>query len=313
MIDIQAVRRDYPLPAIVGASIKLDRTGAELKGCCPFHAEKSPSFTIFAGGQRFYCFGCGAAGDVLDYLQRIHGVGMREAAKMLDGGSFPVADIAALSVGDKADRSAEAKAIWRAAQPIAGTLAETYLRSRSLRPPFPLSLRFTRLRYGQHGLDRPVLIAAVASADDKLIGVQRTYLRSDGMGKAEVPKPKLSLGRVSGGAVRLAPRTASIIVCEGIEDGLTVLQDRGVPVWVAAGASMMPNMIFPAEVREVIIAGDGDAPGREAARKASGAFAGRGLSVRTLFPAPPWKDFNAELMGRPGHERISFQRFSRSR
>ncbi len=67
-LDIAAIVAGHPLPSIVGASLKLQRAGKEWKACCPFHADRSPSFTIFDGGVRFHCFGCGASGDVLDYL-----------------------------------------------------------------------------------------------------------------------------------------------------------------------------------------------------------------------------------------------------
>ena len=82
-IDMEAVRNANPLPAIVGAQLKLQRAGNEWKGCCPFHADRSASFTIFKGGHRFYCFGCGASGDVLDYVSRIYGLNFIEAAQFL--------------------------------------------------------------------------------------------------------------------------------------------------------------------------------------------------------------------------------------
>ncbi|WP_256926720.1 CHC2 zinc finger domain-containing protein [Sphingomonas sp. TZW2008] len=52
--------------------VKLVRAGRELKGCCPFHPDKTPSFTIYADDRRFQCFGCGAEGDVLDFVQRAY-------------------------------------------------------------------------------------------------------------------------------------------------------------------------------------------------------------------------------------------------
>ena len=85
MIDTQAIRTSNPLPSIVAARVKLQRAGNEWKGCCPFHADRSPSFTIFAGGDRFHCFGCGASGDVLDFVQRAYGVSLPEAARMQIG------------------------------------------------------------------------------------------------------------------------------------------------------------------------------------------------------------------------------------
>ena len=297
MLDLEAIRRDYPLPGVVGAVVNLQRAGNEFKACCPFHSDRSPSFTIFAGGERFYCFGCGAGGDVLDFVQRAHGVSLRDAAAMLGGDSLPSIRLAPLPVDDGADRIGEAKAIWRAAVPIKGTLAENYLRHRALHLPIPDSIRFASLRYGKSGPLHPVLVAAIASADDKLVGIQRTYLNAAGTGKAAVLKPKLSLGRVSGGAIRLAPCAASLVVCEGLEDGLTLQQELGQAVWVAAGASMLPAMQFPTGVRLIAIGGDADDAGRAAALKAGDVFALRGIEARVFFPIAA-KDFNQELMER---------------
>jgi DNA primase len=287
MLDLDAIRRAHPLPAVVGAVVKLQRAGKEYKACCPLHADRTPSFTIYDGGQRFQCFGCGAGGDVLDFLQQLHSVSLREAADMLTGGNLPSVHIAPLPVDDGADRIAEAKAIWRAAEPAKGTLAETYLCNRGLHLPLPESIRFARLRYGTKGPEHPVLVACIASADNKLIGIQRTYLASDGLGKASVPKAKLSLGRVAGGAIRLAPCAASLIVCEGLEDGLTLQQELGRAVWVAAGASMLPNMIFPAGVRSVAIGGDNDDPGQPQGRRLRHsliAASRAGCSSRSMLP-----------------------------
>ncbi|WP_070152562.1 DUF7146 domain-containing protein [Sphingobium phenoxybenzoativorans] len=295
--DLDTIRRYNPLPGIVGASLKLIKAGNEFKAQCPFHPDRSPSFTIFAGGERFYCFGCGASGDVLDYVQRSHGVTLREAADMLGGGYVPAIHVAQIAQDEKPERIEEARYIWGDAVPAQGTPAETYLRSRGLHLPIPDSIRFARLPYGKGGAVHPCLVACVASVDHKVVGIQRTYLAADGKGKAKVPKPKLSLGRIAGGAIRLAPCAADLVVCEGLEDGLTLQQEMGRAVWVAAGSSLMPAMQFPEGARSVVIGADGDSAGEEAAEKAATAFAKRGLRVRIIRPLEGFKDFNAELQG----------------
>lgn len=295
---VDQVRSENPLPQVVGASAKLIRAGKELKACCPFHADRSPSFTIFAGGERFHCFGCGAGGDVLDYVQRAEGVGLIEAMDRLGAGLIPMVVAPPLQKDDGEDRTGEAVGIWNGAESASGTLAETYLRARGLHLSLPDSIRFARLRYGKRGDVHPVLVAAVTSVDGDMTGIQRTYLNSSGSGKAAVPKAKLSLGRVAGGAIRLAPQASEMIVTEGLEDGLTLQQEVGRAVWVSAGASMLPSMQFPAGVEGVAIGGDNDDAGREAAEKAAMTFARRGLRARIFFPIDA-KDFNAELMEAP--------------
>jgi len=71
----------------------------------------------------------------------------------------------------------------------------------------------------------------------------------------------------------------------------------GGPVWVAAGASFLPAMKFPPEVRSIVIGADNDPAGRDAADMAARAFAERGLSVRIIRPFEWAKDFNLELLG----------------
>lgn len=295
--DIAAIRAAHPLPAIAGAVTQLKAAGGEWKGCCPFHSEKSPSFTIYKGGARFQCFGCGKQGDVLDFVRMLHGVGLRDAAAMLGNGNLPAVQIAPLLQREQGDRLGQVREIWRGAKPAAGTLAETYLRWRAIDVAIPESIRFAELRYGRTGRKYPCLVACIAGSDNRLCGIQRTYLADDGCGKADVPKPKLSLGRVSGGAIRLAPAAGELVVCEGLEDGLTLQQELGRAVWVSAGTAMLPAMQFPSIVRAVAIGGDGDEPGRKAAANAREAYLARRLKVGTFFPAPPFKDFNDELRG----------------
>src|SRR5438128_2156908 len=130
--DLAAVRARHLLPAVVGASVKLIRAGNEWKACCPLHADRSPSFTIFDGGERFHCFGCGAGGDVLDFIQQAYNIGLREAVAMLDGGNVPMVVQPSLPSEPERDTTREAVAIWRSAGPIKGTPAQAYLRGRGL-------------------------------------------------------------------------------------------------------------------------------------------------------------------------------------
>lgn len=293
VIDLAAIRASHPLPFVVGASTKLIRAGYEWKACCPFHADRSPSFTIFDGGERFHCFGCGAGGDVLDYIQRAHNVSLPEAARMLEGGNLPMVVQPALPPEPERDTNAEAIVIWRLAGPIAGTPAEFYLRGRGLDLRLPESLRFARLRYGSRTL--PCLVALIANAHDKIGGIQRTFVREDGSGKADVPTPKLSLGRIGGGAIRLAPAAGTLVVTGGLEDGLTLQQELGQAVWAATGEGNMANMVLPPGVKSVVIGADRDDAGDAHAKRAAEAFALQGRSVRIISPMPGHKDFNDEL------------------
>ena len=61
----------------------LRRRGRTLTGLCPFHNEKTPSFTVYPDTQSFYCFGCGAAGDAITFVRKINNLGYVEAVKQL--------------------------------------------------------------------------------------------------------------------------------------------------------------------------------------------------------------------------------------
>ena len=296
-LDIDAIRRRHSLASIVGADVKLKRRGGELIGCCPFHADRSPSFAIYNGGARWICFGCGAQGDLLDYLQRAHSVGLRDAAAMLEGGNLPVIAVNAPPPDDKPARLEKARAIWRNASPAAETPAGVYLRARGLHLPIPDSIRFARLPYGREAALHPCLVSLVASADHKLSGIQRTYLTDDGR-KAFGRESKRSLGRVAGGAIRCAPAGVDgLILTEGLEDALTLQQEIGRAAWAAAGAGMLSKMQIPFGIRSIVVGADGDDVGEAAAQKAADAFAARGLSVRIIRPIEGCKDFNDELTG----------------
>lgn len=291
-LDIKAVKASTPISSVIAPHLKLTRYGREWKACCPFHEDRSPSFTVNDDKGFYHCFGCGAHGDLLDFVQAIEKVDLRQAADRI--GNLPVV-YRPKPPSDDRDTTAEARAIWRQAVPIKGTPAETYLRSRGLICALPESLRFARLTYGKRGPQHPCLIALAASADNQVTGIQRTYLNASGTGKASVPKQKLSLGRIRGSAIRLAPAAAEMVICEGIEDGLTLQQELGTATWVSAGVGNLKAMELPAGVRSVIIGADADDSGEAGARAAADRFAGQGRKVRIIRPYSGFKDFNAEL------------------
>jgi len=308
---VQHVRDRFPLSGVASkAGVKLARAGREWKGCCPFHPDKSPSLTIYADDRRFQCFGCGAQGDVIDFVMRAYNVKTREAIGMLDGGALRELEQQLAPAKPKTDMRPVAQRIVKDSVPIVGTPAAIYLRSRGITMDPPHTLRFARLappKIEGNGLLAangpgllPTLVGIVTDAAGELVGLQRTYLTEDGRKAAtkvtdtdRKPKVKYSLGNVVGGSIQIGPPAASMLVTEGLEDGLTLAQALGRSVWVAAGTSMMPQMMFATVTRAVVIGADGDV----AAMKAAEAFAKSGLATRIMRPTPPFKDFNAELLG----------------
>lgn len=85
--DLAALKSRHPLADMVeAAGVQLTGTGRVRQGVCPFHAEAEGSFTVYGDTERFWCFGCGAGGDVLDFVQRCEGIGLPEAIRRLQGG-----------------------------------------------------------------------------------------------------------------------------------------------------------------------------------------------------------------------------------
>lgn len=71
------------LENIIGTYVRLKRAGSNAVGCCPFHSEKTPSFTVFRNTQSFYCFGCGAGGDVITFVMRMENLDYMSAVEKL--------------------------------------------------------------------------------------------------------------------------------------------------------------------------------------------------------------------------------------
>ena len=80
---LQELKYRSDIEQVVGSYVNLRRRGRTLLGLCPFHSEKSPSFTVYPENQSFYCFGCGAGGDVISFIRRIENLDYMEAVRLL--------------------------------------------------------------------------------------------------------------------------------------------------------------------------------------------------------------------------------------
>ncbi len=139
---LDEIRARVALSSVVGRTVKLQRAGREWKACCPFHHEKTPSFTLSDDKGFYHCFGCGAHGDVIRFLIEHEGLPFREAVERL-------AAEAGLALPEEArdEREARARASglhdimgeaasWFRDQlnGISGADARTYLDQRGLAP-----------------------------------------------------------------------------------------------------------------------------------------------------------------------------------
>lgn len=80
---IEEIKYRNDIEEVIGAVVTLKRAGSNLNGLCPFHSEKTPSFTVFTGTKSFYCFGCGAGGDVVSFVMRTENLTYVDALRTL--------------------------------------------------------------------------------------------------------------------------------------------------------------------------------------------------------------------------------------
>ena len=81
IIDEILARTD--VPSLIGTYVTLKRAGANMNGLCPFHSERTPSFTVFPSDGSFYCFGCGVGGNAITFVRRIENLEFTEAVSFL--------------------------------------------------------------------------------------------------------------------------------------------------------------------------------------------------------------------------------------
>lgn len=267
-----AARAAVSLKDLAEREVKLKRAGREHRGQCPLceaGAKKGASgpFAILKDGASFRCYVCGAHGDVTDLERLLRGGTPGEAARRL-AGPMPAAAGAPRPSRPRpkepegpsaADRIA--LAMWRTAQPFAGSIAETYLKSRGILPEV-VALAADQLRFhpaaeyawdedARRWLTCPAMVAPVVVWDAEAGkpvwtgGVHATYLRRDGRGKAALDPAKRMWGPQGrdgkpGGAWLIGPHCrdlepgSDLAAAEGIETVLSM-----VSLSVLGGGPMM--------------------------------------------------------------------------
>ncbi len=141
-IWLDELRSRTSLSALIGKTVKVTRAGREHKACCPFHNEKSPSFTINDEKGFYHCFGCGAHGDAIRWMTDNRGLSFMDAVKDLAasaGMEVPAADPRAAAQAEKAlglRDACEAAATWYAGllESDAGASTRDYLTQRGISP-----------------------------------------------------------------------------------------------------------------------------------------------------------------------------------
>mgnify|MGYP002630530650 FL=1 len=268
------------------------------------------------------------AGDWIDFDGNQGGgpISAIEEATSLSGRDLIVeaADIAGIAPGaperrapptpptPKRDPALEIAHILTASEPISGSPVARYLTGRGLTVPEAADLLFhPDLTHWETKSGYPAMLGQVRDRDGAVIGLHRTYLTTNEsvVTKAPVEKAKKMLGRVAGGAVRLAePGNGDrLALSEGIETGLAVMTAcPDLPVWATLSTSGLEQVDLPPAVRRVLILADNDASGAglRAAEAAARRLRAQGRDVAVVQPPKEGEDFN-DLLLREGPEAIA--------
>lgn len=193
-----------------------------------------------------------------------------------------------------------ARRLFAMSQPIADTIAETYLRKRGITALHETgALRFHTCCYYRADVNAPneiwpALIAAVTDLAGKITGAHRTWLDPSGRDKAPIDTPRRAMGHLLGHGVRFGIAADVMAAGEGLE---TMLSLRGalprLPMLAALSANHLAAILFPATLRRLYVVRDRDPAGDQAVATLTERAQSAGIEVLTLTPA--LGDFNEDL------------------
>jgi len=238
----------------------------------------------FAG---YHCARCGESGYVRDRDAPAPDPVKLAAAR---------AEAAMRERAHEADRLAKARWLWSRRKPIAGMIAERYLReTRGIHCPLPATLGFLPA----HGEYPPAMIAAfglahetepgaLAIANDAVRGVHITRLLHDGSDRERGDLAKIMIGHSTGSPLVLAPPSdmAGLAITEGIEDALTMHEVTGLGAWAAGSASRLSALAdaIPDYIDCVTVVVDDDPDGHRHSTTLADRIRARGIEVRLIVP-----------------------------
>lgn len=193
-----------------------------------------------------------------------------------------------------------ARRLFHMSHPIAGTLAETYLRYRGITAFHEISaLRFHPRCYyrpDRHAPTQtfPALIAAITDVSGAIVGVQRTWLDPSGQDKAAIETPRRAMGQLRGHGVRFGSVDDTMAAGEGVETMMSLhCSLPRLPMIAALSASNLSGLSLQPTLRRLYIARDDDAAGDDATDQLAQRATAAG--VETIVLSPMLADFNDDL------------------
>jgi len=255
------------------------------------------------GRGTYYCTHCGA-GDGMDLAIKYTGRDFKTVAAEIDGMLGNIKYERAKPEMTDESQMQMLRDVWAATRPIeTGDLVDKYLATRNLDElVYSKALRFSpALRDGEGGI-RPCMVAMVGVyGEPKYSTMHRTFLRSDGLGKAEMQSPRKNMpGRLPDGAcVALSEYTGGPLgIAEGIETAMSASNMFQMPVWAALNAGMLEKWTPPEGCTEVVIYGDNDVKfgGQKSAYSLAYKLATKGVGVTVEIPRKSGTDWADEYM-----------------
>ena len=266
------------------AAIARDLTGRRLSDGsfivrCPVadhgkgQGDRRPSLSIRDGVAKLVVH-CHGGCDPLAVLDELRKRGLLDNGSRMAGAASPITMLRDQYAG--VTNREKARFLWRQRQSISGTPAEYYLRHRGFRGEIPTTLAFlpARSKYpcamiGAFTMPSEPAPGVLVVEDTAVIGAHFTRLTADGQ-KADVVPAKVMLGRSIGTPIVLSPlnEALGLVIAEGIESGLSLLEATGCGVWAAGSANRMPALAdaVPSFVDCVSVAGEPDGGALFAAR-----------------------------------------------
>ena len=282
---------NFPFPL----SPRAKKCGNGYIDICPAHDDREPSLSIRLRPDGLLLINCFAGCRFEDILKAagISGIFQGEQSLSQEQLDKIVRDE---NKRKKANRDRALK-IWSETVPLENTLSQVYLNSRGLKI-WGQSLRHhNRLFHSPTSDYRPALVAAV-ERDGVISGIHRIFLDEDGKKLS-----KMMLGDCKGGAVHLGGTGDTLIVSEGIENGLAFAQFENGGMgeyWAALSTSGLKALQLPDRPSTLIVAADSDDTGTNAAFALISRAANEGWNARFIAPSPG-KDWNDELLEALGH------------
>lgn len=306
--DLDAIRAAHPIvETVCDAGVDLRRSGRRLAGCCPFHEDRDPSFVVYPDTGSYFCFGCNAGGDVIDFVGRLHGTDFKETAALLADNAavtprpanivqFP-GRRAARPVADEEAAVVEA-AVQHYERTTGRRAARTYLQNRGVNAATAASLRLgyadgdlegelrrrglsieVAQRLGLLSRDRDAFAGRIVIPDLDADGRAR-WLTGRALGDREprylnlrVASPLLGFARIRSVGAR------AVVVTEGPFDWLTAcgwnLHAVALLGTHASNEALAALRVF----RRVYLALDADGPGRRAATRVATELGARAVVV----------------------------------